>query len=183
VPRHRFVRLGLALRAYGDASLPIGPAQSISQPTFIARCISLADVQPRDRVLEIGTGSGYTAAVLARLAREVVTVERVPELAAAAAPRLAALPHVKIVVGDGWRAVDGAFDAIVVMCGAPSIPTALTDRLADGGRLVVPVGERTPKAIECRVVRITRRGEHLDEETAIASSQWNALVGRDGWGG
>jgi protein-L-isoaspartate(D-aspartate) O-methyltransferase len=180
VQRHRFLGWRLLLSAYDDRSLPTAAGMSNSQPTYIARVISAAHVQPGDRVLEIGTGSGYTAAVLARLAREVVTVERVPELALNARRRLAKAVNIRALAGDGWRSVDGTFDAIVVMAGAPSIPASYYERLREGGRLIIPVGERLPTAIRCEVWRVTRyANEFLREQ--LFPGEWNPLGGEDGW--
>ena len=179
-PRHRFVHWRYLWHAYDDASLPTGPGTTISQPTYVARVISAAQIAPTDRVLEIGTGSGWTAAVMARLGGEVVTVDRVPELVRRARSRLAGASNVHIVLGDGAHVVDGTFDAIIVMAGAPSIPPAYTDRLREGGRLVIPVGERRPQGVKCRVVRVTRRGERLILDD-LFSGDWNFLRGADGF--
>jgi protein-L-isoaspartate(D-aspartate) O-methyltransferase len=178
--RHRFVRWRYLLRAYHDCSLPTGDGTSISQPTYIAKVISAARIGAEDRVLEIGAGSGYAAAVMGRLAREVVTVERVVALAEGARRRLAAATNVRVVTGDGCHDSDGTFDAILVMAGAPSIPHAYRERLRDGGRLIIPVGERSADAIRGRVLRVTRRGETFLEEDLMAGD-WNSLTGRDGW--
>jgi protein-L-isoaspartate(D-aspartate) O-methyltransferase len=180
VRRHRFVSWKWRWWAYEDRSLPTGDGTSISQPTYIARVISAAQLQPSDRVLEIGTGSGYTAAVLGRLAREVVTVEHVATLAASAQRRLTTEPAVKAIAGDGCHAIPGTFDAILVMAGAPSIPPSYCERLRDGGRLIIPVGERLSTAIRGQVMRVTRCGDELIEEELMAGD-WNPLTGRDGW--
>jgi protein-L-isoaspartate(D-aspartate) O-methyltransferase len=174
------VRWRLLHRAYEDRSLPTGEGTSISQPTYIAKVISLARIQPSDRVLEVGTGSGFTAAVLGRLAREVVTVERIPRLAEGARRRLAGAHNIRVITGDGCHAAEGSFDAILVMAGAPSIPQAYTDRLREGGRLIIPVGDSYPTAIVGSIMRVTRHGELLSREKLIPGD-WNALTGRDGW--
>ena len=180
VPRHRFVRWRDRWQAYRDRSLPTGDGTSISQPTYIARVISLARISSGDRVLEIGAGSGYTAAVMSRLAREVVSVERVERLAALARRRLRDAANVRVITGDGGGAVDGVFDVIVVMAGAPAVPPRLRERLRDGGRLVIPVGERRAGTIQCTMVRVTRAGERFDEER-LFEGDWNTLYGVDGW--
>jgi protein-L-isoaspartate(D-aspartate) O-methyltransferase len=143
VPRHLFVPESLKVRAYEDRPLPIGDDQTISQPYIVARMTELARVQPRFRVLEIGTGSGYQAAILAELAREVYTIEIVPALARSAEKRLRALGYQNVTVlsGDGWRGwPDRApFDAIVVTASPDSVPPALQNQLGPGARLVIPV--------------------------------------------
>jgi protein-L-isoaspartate(D-aspartate) O-methyltransferase len=145
VPRHLFVPPELADRAYDDRPLPIGQGQTISQPYIVAYMTEAAEIAPADRVLEIGTGSGYQAAVLAVLAREVWTIEILPELAERARATLERLGHrnVHVRAGNGWEGwPDRApFDAILVTAAPDEIPRALVDQLAVGGRLVVPVGE------------------------------------------
>lgn len=147
VPRHRFVPVGEQQLAYADHPLPIGHGATISQPYIVALMTQLARVQPGDRVLEVGTGSGYQAAVLATLGAEVYSVEVVPELAAGAAQTLAALGYtaVAVRVGDGYRGwpEHAPYAAILVTAAAPSLPTPLIDQLAVGGRLVVPLGRDT----------------------------------------
>lgn len=147
VPRHRFVPVGEQELAYADHPLPIGHGATISQPYIVALMTQLARVQPGDRVLEVGTGSGYQAAVLATLGAEVYSVEVVPELAAGAAQTLAALGYtaVAVRVGDGYRGwpEHAPYAAILVTAAAPSLPTPLIDQLAVGGRLVVPLGRDT----------------------------------------
>ncbi|HEX6204149.1 MAG TPA: protein-L-isoaspartate(D-aspartate) O-methyltransferase [Thermoanaerobaculia bacterium] len=145
VPRHRFVPPALAGRAYADEPLPIGHQQTISQPYVVALMSELADVSPGERVLEIGTGSGYHAAVLARLAASVWTIEIVPELAERARRTLAELgiENVEVRQGDGYGGwpEEAPFDAIVLTAAPPEVPRPLLDQLAEGGRLVAPVGE------------------------------------------
>jgi protein-L-isoaspartate(D-aspartate) O-methyltransferase len=185
VGRHRFLSLGQRLQAYRDTSLPIGFGQTISQPSFIAEVISAAAIQPTDRVLEVGTGSGFAAAVLSLLARDVTRVERIPELASAARRRLARLGFdgIDVITGDAWLAdeVVGTFDAILIMAGAPRVPESAFPRLAPGGRLLVPVGSRSPNGgIAGRLVRITLRGGEPQIE-ALRACTWVPLIGKEGW--
>jgi protein-L-isoaspartate(D-aspartate) O-methyltransferase len=144
VPRERFVPPELADRAYADSPLPIGQGQTISQPYIVAYMTEALDVSPSHKVLEIGTGSGYQAAVLAELAREVYTIEIVPELARRAAATLKALgvANVQVREGDGYAGWPdrGPFDRIMVTAAPEEIPKPLLDQLARGGRLVTPVG-------------------------------------------
>jgi len=144
VPRECFVDEGSRPAAYDDGPLPIGHDQTISQPYVVALMLELAAPGPDDRVLEVGAGCGYVVAVLAQLAREVVGIERHPDLARRARDQLAALglANARVVAGDGTRGLAEAapFDAVVVSAGAAAIPPALTDQLAVGGRLVVPEG-------------------------------------------
>ena len=143
VPRHEFVPPTLRYRAYENRPLPIGMDQTISQPYIVALMTDLAGVGPRDVVLEIGTGSGYQAAVLAKLAAKVHSIEIVEPLGREAAARLAALGYrnVEVTIGDGYRGKPerAPFDAIVVTAGAPHVPQPLLDQLNKGGRLVIPV--------------------------------------------
>ncbi|HEU4429368.1 MAG TPA: protein-L-isoaspartate(D-aspartate) O-methyltransferase [Myxococcota bacterium] len=145
VPRHRFVPPGERERAYRDRPLPIGSRQTISQPYIVALMSQLADVQAGERVLEVGTGSGYQAAVLAELGAEVHSIEIVPELAEAArrALRETGYERVEVITGDGYRGLPAhaPFDAILVTAAPDHVPQPLIDQLADGGKLVIPVGE------------------------------------------
>jgi protein-L-isoaspartate(D-aspartate) O-methyltransferase len=164
VPRERFVSEVQSRHAYEDHPLPIGCGQTISQPFIVALMAEAASIRPGARVLEVGTGSGYGAAVLARLAGHVVTIERHDELAHRAASVLGELgfDNVEVVTGDGtlgWP--DGApYDAIVVTAAAQEVPPALLEQLADDGRLVIPVG-RWGRSQE--LVCLHRRGEDIDE--------------------
>jgi len=144
VPRHHFVPTGVAHRAYEDAPLPIGHGQTISQPSVHARFLALLKLTGRERVLEIGTGSGYQAAVLAEVAGEVYSIEIVRPLAEAAAQALrrAGYERVRLRIGDGWQGWPEAapFDAIIVTCAPEDVPAPLVAQLREGGRLCIPVG-------------------------------------------
>jgi len=166
VPRHLFVPDYLAPLAYGDHPLPIGQGQTISQPYIVALMSQWAAVKPGDRVLEVGTGSGYQAAVLAELTDQVFTVELLPELAKQAAERLKNLGYhqVRVQTGDGYRGWPEAapFDAILVTAAAPQVPPALTAQLKEGGRLVIPLGEPGGDQTLVRLRRV--KGELKEEE-------------------
>jgi protein-L-isoaspartate(D-aspartate) O-methyltransferase len=144
VPRELFLPEGLRSRAYEDAALPIGAGQTMSQPYIVAKMCELLSLDGDEHVLDVGTGSGYHAAVLAELAADVVSIERIPELAERARKSLAAVGYdnVEIRIGDGTRGVPdrAPFDAIAVAAAAPELPGALYDQLTLGGRIVVPVG-------------------------------------------
>lgn len=144
VPRHLFVDLSQRGRAYDDQPLPIGHNQTVSQPYIVALMSELLDLQPGDRVLEIGTGSGYQSAVLGKLARRVYSIEILPDLAHAAAARLKELGYSNVTVkeGDGYRGwpEEAPFDAIIVTAAPERIPEPLLEQLAPGGRMVIPVG-------------------------------------------
>ena len=181
VPREALVPPELAEFAYEDTPLPIGAGQTISQPFIVAVMTEAAGIQPGDTVLEIGTGSGYAAAVLAELAGRVDTVERHPQLAESARTRLAELGYdnVEVHLGDGtlgW--VDHApYDAILVAAGGPELPPALLDQLAEGGRLVIPVGSVRDQEL----VRITRRGPREYQREDLGAVRFVPLVGKAGW--
>lgn len=159
VPREAFVPPEWASAAYQDGPLPIAEGQTISQPYVVALMIQAARVRPGDRVLEVGAGSGYAAAVLGRVAARVWSIERHASLAAAAAQRLRALgaANVEIVAGDGTRGLPehAPFDAILVAAAGPDAPDALRRQLRIGGRLVIPVGDRSRQSL----LRIVRAGE------------------------
>jgi protein-L-isoaspartate(D-aspartate) O-methyltransferase len=180
VPRHRFVPDGVLHRAYEDCALPIGFGQTISQPSLQALCAELAELGGSCRVLEVGTGSGYQTALLARLADHVYSVERIPQLASRARAALEATGHrnVAITVGDGslgWSR-HAPYDAIIVAAASPDIPPSLVEQLAAGGRLIVPVGNRDLQHL--RVLRKEPEGLSVTQEIACT---FVPLVGRQGW--
>ena len=180
VPRHLFVRPEDREWAYADGPLPIGFGQTISQPYIVARMTELLGLKGEEKVLEIGTGSGYQAAVLAHLAREVHTVERIPELAEQARERLKrlGLTNVHVHVADGtlgWPA-EAPYDAILVTAAAPQIPQPLLEQLAEGGRLVAPVGSRGLQYLE----RWTQVGDDFLHER-FEPVAFVPLVGKYGW--
>lgn len=180
VPRHLFVEEALREKAYGTHALPIGYQQTISQPEIAARMTELLEVGRGDRVLEVGTGSGYQAAILSRLAAEVVTVERIPQLARRAREVLRKLEmhNVQVKVCDGSLGLGEGelFNGILVAAAAPEIPEPLLNHLADGGRMVIPVGSGGRQAL----VRILRQGDHcLREEKG--SCRFVKLIGRCRW--
>lgn len=180
LPRDLFVPQALAGQAYADCALPIGAGQTISQPYIVALMAEAAAVGRQDRVLEVGAGSGYAAAVLGRLAARVWAVERVPALARAAAERLVALgmDNVEIVAGDGTVGLPehAPFDAILAAAGGPAVPEALEAQLAEGGRLVMPVGDRASQML----VKVTRRGEAYAREE-LGEVRFVPLIGEQGW--
>lgn len=180
VPRHFFVPEAYRHLAYSDGPLPIGHGQTISQPYIVARMTELLALQGDEKVLEIGTGSGYQAAILAHLAREVHTIERVPELAQQAAERLRALGLTQVTVhqgdGSGGLPEEAPFDAILVTAAAPEVPRPLLAQLRDGGRLVLPVGTRGVQYLE----RWTRQGKQYRRER-LEPVAFVPLVGEYGW--
>jgi len=182
VARERFVPVSLAKFAHDDGPLPIGHGQTISQPYIVAVMTAAAGLKAGARALEIGTGSGYGAAVLSRIAAEVYTVERVGALADEARDRLAKLGYatVHVLEGDGslgW-AEHAPYDAILVTAGGPRVPKALLNQLAVGGRLVMPVG---PVARHQRLVRVTRTDVHEYEYEDLEEVAFVPLIGAEGW--
>jgi protein-L-isoaspartate(D-aspartate) O-methyltransferase len=180
VPRHLFVPDHLRDDAYDDRPLPIGEGQTISQPYIVASMTATLAPEPHHRVLDIGTGSGYQAAIFARLAGHVVTVERHAPLAARAKDLLASLglTNVEVIVADGSEGYPARapYDRILVAAGAPAVPHALKAQLADGGRLIVPVG---PSGFQ-RLTVIDRQGDSFTEREG-EGCVFVPLVGRQGW--
>jgi protein-L-isoaspartate(D-aspartate) O-methyltransferase len=182
VPRELFVPAEEQRRAYRDAALPIGHGQTISQPYMVARIAEALAVRPGELVLDVGTGSGYQAAVLAELGADVVTIERIPELAEQARANLAAAgyPQVEVRVGDGTLGLPdrAPFDAIAVAAAAPAFPETLYEQLRPRGRLVVPVGGQRAQRLEV-IVR-------SPEGPAVVHSvpcRFVPLVGEEGFAG
>src|SRR5271165_6711699 len=180
VPREEFISGEDVRDAYGDHPLPIGAGQTVSQPYIVAAMVEALDLRPTDRVLEVGTGTGYEAAVLAELAAEVWSIERHEELANNAREILARLGYtnVHVIHGDGSLGLpeQAPFEGILVAAAAPRIPESLVAQLADGGRLVVPVGTRTEQQ-----VHIVRK---LGNEIVITTHdlcRFVPLVGAEGW--
>jgi protein-L-isoaspartate(D-aspartate) O-methyltransferase len=182
VPREAFIDEELREFAYADSPLPIGEGQTISQPYIVAYMLDALDLEGDEKVLEVGTGSGYAAAVLSLLAPEVYTIERNPELARRARDTLERLGYrnVHVIVGDGTLGWPEAapYDAIVVAAGGKVVPPALREQLAEGGRLVIPVGP-TPR--EQRLIRIVRTGPDRFEEEELLPVRFVPLIGEMGW--
>ncbi len=181
VPRHLFVPEALSSQAYNDFPLPIGERQTISQPYMVGVMSEALQLRGDEKVLEIGTGSGYQSAVLALLARQVFSLERIPELARQARRTLdnCGFARVNIRVTDGtygWEN-EAPFDGIVVTAGAPAIPRPYLEQLTLGGRLVIPVGDRISQIL----VRVTRRGEQDFREERLFGCRFVPLVGNHGW--
>lgn len=181
VPRHIFVEEAISAQAYSDTSLPIGEKQTISQPYIVAKMTELLELKGRERVLELGTGSGYQAAILATLADRVYTVERIRPLALKARKALDSLRllNVNLKIGDGtdgWPE-EAPFDAILVTAGAPRVPECLVEQLSVGGRLVIPVGDR----IDQRMVRVTKREDGSVVTEQSLDCRFVRLIGKNGW--
>jgi protein-L-isoaspartate(D-aspartate) O-methyltransferase len=180
VQRHLFVPPQLAANAYRDEPLPIGEGQTISQPFMVAAMAEALSLEGSEKVLEVGAGSGYQAAVLSLLAREVIAVESQSLLAATARERLARLGYsnVRIMEGDGslgWPA-DAPYDAILVTAAAPAVPPPLVEQLAEGGRIVIPVGS----AKDQDLLRVTKIGGKVSQQSLFAC-RFVPLLGRYGW--
>jgi protein-L-isoaspartate(D-aspartate) O-methyltransferase len=182
VPRERFVAIDLRKHAYEDRPLPIQAGQTISQPYVVALMIDALDLEPSDRVLEIGCGSGYAAAILSCIASEIETVERIETLANQAAKTLQALGYANVHVhcGDGtlgWPE-RAPYDAIIVAAGGPSVPEALKAQLKIGGRLVIPTGEQRDSHTLLKVTR----GSETDYRTEdLGGVRFVPLIGQQGW--
>jgi protein-L-isoaspartate(D-aspartate) O-methyltransferase len=183
IPRHLFIDEGLIDQAYNDNPLPIGEKQTISQPYIVALMTEALELKGREKVLELGTGSGYEAAILAELADRVFTIERIASLAQKARKLLESLNYYNVVirVGDGtygWRE-ESPFDAIAVSAGSPSIPRMLVEQLAIGGRLVIPVGGRYSQSL----IKLTRLSENPDDvkREDLGGCRFVNLIGEHGW--
>ena len=183
VPRHRFVPSALASQAYKDNALPIAAGQTISQPFIVARMTELLELTGKERVLEIGGGSGYQTAILASLARKVYSIERIPVLAAESKQRLPALGYRNVSFRcddgtNGWE-VYAPFDAILVAAGGPTLPDPLIKQLEVGGKLVIPVGQDQKTQELIRVTK-TETG-HTTENCGPCA--FVPLIGKHGWAG
>ena len=179
-PRHQFVPTGLRHRAYEDSALPIGNGQTISQPSIHARYLELLALNGRERVLEVGTGSGYQTVLLGHLVEQVFTIERIAALyqQAREAIQRSGVANVSMLLGDGtlgWREY-APYDAILVSAGAPSVPEPLLAQIAEGGRMLVPVGTKD----EQRLVIYRRLNGQL-EHKEVAPVRFVPLVGHHGW--
>ncbi|MFQ5595746.1 MAG: protein-L-isoaspartate(D-aspartate) O-methyltransferase [Anaerolineae bacterium] len=180
VPRHLFVAAHVRSEAYADSALPIGHGQTISQPYVVALMTEAAQIEPGNKVLEIGTGSGYGAAVLSKLAGVVYTIERYRELADAARERLRELGYHNVHVShcdgsEGWPEA-APYDAIIVAAAAPDVPQPLLDQLEDGGRLIVPIGSRGCQTL----VRATTSGNEIRRKP-LTEVRFVPLIGEHGW--
>jgi protein-L-isoaspartate(D-aspartate) O-methyltransferase len=180
LPRHRFVEEALVSQAYNDHPLPIGEKQTISQPYMVALMTEALELQGHERVLEIGTGSGYQTAILAELAEKIYSIERLRALSSRAQRLLDDLGYFNVVlrVGDGTVGLkeEAPFDAIMVTAGSPNVPQPLVDQLAMGGRLVVPVGDRYTQAL----MKIVRVKEGISK-TDLGGCRFVNLLGTHGW--
>ena len=180
VPRHLFVNSSLQHRAYGDCPLPIGENQTISQPYIVALMTQVLELKGKERVLEIGTGSGYQTAILAELAAQIFTIERVKPLVKKTKELLEGLKYKNIVFKTfdgtyGWRD-QSPFDAILISAATPSIPKSLIEQLADKGRLVAPVGERESQDL----IVLNKNGNKVMERK-IGSCKFVPLIGKFAW--
>jgi protein-L-isoaspartate(D-aspartate) O-methyltransferase len=180
VPRHIFIPTGLRHRAYEDAPQPIGNGQTISQPSIHARYLELLELTGRERVLEVGTGTGYQTALLANLVEQVFSIERIPALFDKARETLQRLElrNVSLLLGDGtvgWREY-APYDAILISAAAPSVPQPLLEQLTEGGRLLVPVGSQAEQVLWL----YRRRGDDVEKQE-IAPVRFVPLLGRHGW--
>ncbi|MBW2093621.1 MAG: protein-L-isoaspartate(D-aspartate) O-methyltransferase [Deltaproteobacteria bacterium] len=181
VPRHRFVEEALWREAYNDHPLPIGQKQTISQPYIVALMTEALELSGNEKTLEIGTGSGYQTAILAELSQKVFTVERIRQLMTTARNTLAELGYTNIL----FKAFDGTlgwdeyapYDAIIVTAGAPKIPEPLLEQLAEGGRLVIPVGNRFSQ----EMIRVTRKEKEVFTRKEFGGCRFVDLIGVHGW--
>ncbi len=179
-PRHAFVPTGVRHRAYDDAPLQIGSGQTISQPSIHAKYLEILALNGSERVLEVGTGSGYQTVLLSHLVAQVFTIERIPALFASAREAInrAGATNVSMLLGDGtvgWRGY-APYDAILVGAGGPSVPPALVEQLAEGGRLLIPIGTRDEQVLKV----ITKRGAGVVSEDVLPV-RFVPLLGTQGW--
>ncbi len=182
VPREAFVSAELAHLAYGDHPLPIEASQTISQPYIVALMIQAARIGPGDRVLEVGAGSGYAAALISRIARSVIAIERQHELIEIARLRLRQLgcDNIEIVEGDGtkgWSA-EAPYDAILAAASGSHVPEALVVQLAPGGRLVMPIGD--PGGIQ-ELIKVTKQPDGILRQENLGGVRFVPLIGEEGW--
>ncbi len=180
-PRHLFVQEAMAAQAYNDTSLPIGGKQTISQPYMVALMTEMLALEGGETVLEIGTGSGYQAAILSLLTRRVCTIERIPQLASQARRLfdMLGLTNIAMKIDDGtvgW-VTEAPFDAIIVTAGAPDIPEALVSQLAAGGRLIIPVGDQ----LNQELVRIIKNEDGTLSQEISTPCRFVKLIGKEGW--
>jgi protein-L-isoaspartate(D-aspartate) O-methyltransferase len=179
-PRHLFVPTGVRHRAYEDSALPIGSGQTISQPSIHARYLELLKLTGNEKVLEIGTGSGYQTALLSRLASQVFSIERIPELLDKARETIKKIGarNISFLLGDGtlgWRQY-APYDAILVGAAAPEVPSTYREQVTEGGRILIPLGDKEDQIL----FMFTRRGDEL-EQTEIAPVRFVPLVGKYSW--
>ena len=182
VPREAFVAAGFATEAYGDHPLPIEAGQTISQPYIVALMIQAAQIEPGDKVLEIGAGSGYAAAVIGRIARKVVAIERQHELVEIARERMRRLGYdnVEIAEGDGTKGwpEEAPYDAILAAASGSHVPEPLLDQLAPGGSLVMPVGG---SGWVQQLVRVTKLDDGTLQHSDLGGVRFVPLIGEEGW--
>jgi protein-L-isoaspartate(D-aspartate) O-methyltransferase len=181
VPREAFMPYDMEDIAYADNALPIGEGQTISQPYMVAIMTELMGLKGEEKVLEIGTGSGYQAAILSLLAEKVITIERIPELAERATVLFKKLGYknIDVIVGDGTLGYkkEAPYDAIIVTAAAPNAPKSLLDQLEpDGGRLIIPLGDRYEQVL----MKITRHGNNYNKESSVGC-RFVPLIGKEGW--
>ena len=180
VPRHLFVEEALVGRAYGDYPLPIGEKQTISQPYMVALMTEALNAGPKDRILEIGTGSGYQTAILAELCSKVYSIERIKILAERAEKILKNLGYtnflIKVADGtNGWKE-EAPFDGILVTAGGPSVPKVLMEQLTDGGRLIIPIGDEFSQSL----TKVVREGDTY-HHSSLTGCVFVKLIGNHGW--
>lgn len=181
VPRHFFIPENLVDKSYRDGPLPIGEGQTISQPYIVALMTQAAKVNKDSKVLDIGTGSGYAAAIFSRIVKEVVTIERIEVLAKNAEQRFQKLGYdnIKVIVGDGTVGYpdDAPYDAIVVTAGAPEIPESLCKQISESGRLIIPVGD----SFSQNLLSVTKDADGNFSKEIVEYVRFVPLIGEEGW--